>query len=82
VPSRPSRQPRSTDIQTEVDCEIFRGSYTVDGGLVKVHLLGAGSKATQAGGLPVEVVAEMLLGELALVAIAQRISRPSESSRD
>jgi len=75
-------EPRSIDIETEVDGEKFRGYYTVDRGLVRVRLDGAGSKTTQVGGLPAEVVAEMLLGELALLLISTRRPRPSEPRRE
>jgi hypothetical protein len=81
MPTRRSRELRSIDIETEVDGEMIRGSYTVDRGLVRVHLLGAGSKATQVGNFTPGEVALMLLGDLAITLIANRKSRPNVPPR-
>lgn len=82
MPSRTTREPRSFDVEIDLDGETFKGSYTVERGTVKVHLLGAGSKATQVGNFPPKVTAEMLLGQLALTLMATRRPRPSGQLRD
>lgn len=58
--------PPSIPISTDRDGRSFRGSYTVQDGIVDVHLVeGRGSsKATQVGDSPAEEVATWLLDEL------------------
>jgi hypothetical protein len=64
---RQRRPPLQHPVSMEINGRVIEGRYTVEGRpprIVTVHSV-YGSKATQAGGLPPEEVARLLLQELA-----------------
>jgi hypothetical protein len=58
------RQPILQDISIERDGKHHSGTYTVQSGVVTVHLFGSGTKATQVGNSSAERIARILLSEL------------------
>lgn len=55
--------PRTFPVTIERDGKTYHGTYVVERGMITVRCTG-GSKTTQVGNMPVEVLARLLLSEL------------------